>query len=52
MMFPSFQQLNKTKQVCACVLSHLYSSLCVVITWSVVFLSSWPLKLQEMCGFG
>lgn len=36
-----------------CVLSHLYSWLCVVMTWSVVFLSSWPMKHQEkVCGFG
>lgn len=32
---------------------HLYSWLCVVMTWSLVFLSRWPMKLQERrCGLG
>lgn len=37
----------------ACDVPHLYSCLCVVMTWSLVFFSLWPMKLQERtCGCG
>lgn len=46
-------KLGHSKRAGACVRPHVYSWLCVVMTWSVVFLSSWPMKLQEkVCGFG